>query len=222
MANRLPPTPHYADNSSGLQTAACNVWRRGDADSVSARDTHDPNTDAGYTTAGALPQGPQSVSPLLLRGSPYAALPQPLVLIGAPVPQIPCWHGPPQSPPQMPDIRLQAIPQQPKHQSVSCPCGGVHIRPVRPHHRRSPSSRRRSVSQLTTNPPIKPAATRPASKTIGSGAGAIQCTRPAASKPRTQPMRASGTTSRSSRAIVLCSLTFEFSGCRRQSAAMTG
>ena len=32
---------------------------------------HHTNADAGYTTAGALPQGPQSVSPLLLRGSPY-------------------------------------------------------------------------------------------------------------------------------------------------------
>lgn len=52
MANRVPPTPHNADNSSGLNTAACSVWQRGDADSMSARDIHDPTTDAGYTTAG--------------------------------------------------------------------------------------------------------------------------------------------------------------------------
>ena len=71
MANRVPPTPHYADNSSGSLPAACNVWRCGDADSMSARDIDDPTSDAGYTTAGALPTGPQSVRLLLLRGSPY-------------------------------------------------------------------------------------------------------------------------------------------------------
>ena len=70
MANRVPPTPHYADNSSGSLPAACIVWRRGDADSMSARDIYDPTTDAGYTTAGALPSGPQSVRLLLLWGSP--------------------------------------------------------------------------------------------------------------------------------------------------------
>ena len=52
MANRVPPTPHYADNSSGSLPAACNVWRRGDADSMSARTTTESTTDAGYTTAG--------------------------------------------------------------------------------------------------------------------------------------------------------------------------
>ena len=68
MANRVPPTPHYADNSSGSLPAACIVWRRGDADSMSARDTYDPTIDAGYTTAGALPSGPQSIRLLLLLG----------------------------------------------------------------------------------------------------------------------------------------------------------
>ena len=75
MANRVPPTPHYADNSSGSLPAACIVWRRGDADSMSARDTYDPTIDAGYTTAGALPSGPQSIRLLLLLGeSIYAEL----------------------------------------------------------------------------------------------------------------------------------------------------
>ena len=54
------------------------------------------------------------------------AHPQPLVLFGATVPQIPCWHGPPQSPPQMPDIRLQALYPTVPNRSVSCTCGGVH------------------------------------------------------------------------------------------------
>ncbi len=53
MANRVPPTLHYADNSSGSLPAACNVWRRSDADSMSARTTTESTTDAGYTTAGA-------------------------------------------------------------------------------------------------------------------------------------------------------------------------
>lgn len=39
-----------------------------------SQNIHHTNADAGYTTAGALPQGPQSVSPLLLRGSPYKGL----------------------------------------------------------------------------------------------------------------------------------------------------
>lgn len=68
MANRVTPTPRYADNSSGSPAAACIVWRSGDADSMSARDIYDPTTDAGYTTAGALPSGPQSIRLLLLLG----------------------------------------------------------------------------------------------------------------------------------------------------------
>ena len=71
MANRVPPTPRYADNSSGSLPAACSVWRCGDADSMSARTVNESTPDAGYTTAGALPTGPQSVRLLLLRGSPY-------------------------------------------------------------------------------------------------------------------------------------------------------
>jgi hypothetical protein len=71
MASRVPPTPPYADDSSGSLPAASAVWRRGDADSMSARITAESTTDAGYTTAGVSPTGPQSVSPLPLRGSPY-------------------------------------------------------------------------------------------------------------------------------------------------------
>jgi hypothetical protein len=71
MANRVPPTPQHANSASGLKTAACNVWRSGDADSMPAWDIHDPTPDAGYTTAGALPNGPQSIRLLPFRGSPY-------------------------------------------------------------------------------------------------------------------------------------------------------
>jgi hypothetical protein len=71
MANRVPPTPQDADNSSGSYAAACIDWRTGDADSMSARDFNDPTSDAGYTTAGALPVGPHSISLLPLRGSSY-------------------------------------------------------------------------------------------------------------------------------------------------------
>ena len=55
MANRVTPTPRYADNSSGSPAAACIVWRSGDADSMSARDIYDPTTDAGYTYARGEP-----------------------------------------------------------------------------------------------------------------------------------------------------------------------
>lgn len=68
MVNRVTPTPHYADNSSGGLPAVCIVWRSGDADSMSARGIYDPTTDSGYTTAGALPSGFQSVRLLLLWG----------------------------------------------------------------------------------------------------------------------------------------------------------
>lgn len=54
MAHRAPPTPHDADNSCGSLPATRNVWRRGDADSMSARDIHDPTRDAGFTTAGSF------------------------------------------------------------------------------------------------------------------------------------------------------------------------
>ena len=48
------PTPLDADNSAGSSTlAACNDWRTGDADSMSARAITEPTTDAGYTTAGS-------------------------------------------------------------------------------------------------------------------------------------------------------------------------
>ena len=90
--------------------------------------THTPISPCDGFDRPSWPTGflPHRTTPITL---PAACLP--LVLFGAPVPQIPCWHGPQQSPPQMPDIRLQAIPQQPQHQSVSCPWGGVHIGRVR-------------------------------------------------------------------------------------------
>lgn len=56
----------------------------------------------------------------------------PFVATCASVTQIPCRHGTLTIPYQMPDIRLQAHPQQPNYRSVSCGCGGVHIRRVRP------------------------------------------------------------------------------------------
>ena len=71
MANRVHPTPTDADNSSGSLPAACNDWRIGDADSMSARTTPESTLDAGYTTAGASPKAKTSVSFLCLWGSPY-------------------------------------------------------------------------------------------------------------------------------------------------------
>lgn len=68
MANRVPPTLHYADNSSGSLPAACNVWRRSDADSMSAPTTTESTTDAGYTTAGFLPLGPRIGQALVVVG----------------------------------------------------------------------------------------------------------------------------------------------------------
>ena len=53
MATRDAPTPFDADNSSGsTMLAACNDWRNGDADSMSARAANEATYDAGYTTAG--------------------------------------------------------------------------------------------------------------------------------------------------------------------------
>jgi hypothetical protein len=43
MANRVTPTARDADNYAGAgNRAACNDWRRADADSMSARDTPVP------------------------------------------------------------------------------------------------------------------------------------------------------------------------------------
>jgi len=42
MANRVHPTPHDADNYAGSLPAVRNDWRRGDADSMSARDSTIP------------------------------------------------------------------------------------------------------------------------------------------------------------------------------------
>ena len=71
MANRVHPTPTDADNSSGSMPAACNDWRIGDADSMSARTTPESTSDAGYTTAGDSPTANTSVSLLPWWGSPY-------------------------------------------------------------------------------------------------------------------------------------------------------
>ena len=71
MANRVHPTPIDADNPSGSLPAACNDWRIGDADSMSARTTTESTVDAGYTTAGASQKAKLSISFLLLWGSPY-------------------------------------------------------------------------------------------------------------------------------------------------------
>jgi hypothetical protein len=64
----------------------------------------------------------QALAPLFpLFARPAACLPAACIV----------WRASPAD--SMLDIRLQASPQQPKHQSVSCPCGGVHIRGVRLH-----------------------------------------------------------------------------------------
>ena len=60
--------------------------------------------------------------------------------------QVPCRHGAFAIPPHLPDIRLQAHPQQPNYRSVSCGCGGVHIREVSRHSSRTPTRLRRSSS----------------------------------------------------------------------------
>ena len=52
-------------------SAACSVWRRGDADSLSARDACDPTADAGHTIAGASLCQTQSIRSLPLCGSPH-------------------------------------------------------------------------------------------------------------------------------------------------------
>ena len=54
MAKRVHPTPIDADNTSGSLPAVRTDWRFGDADSMSARDIHDPTRDAGFTTAGSF------------------------------------------------------------------------------------------------------------------------------------------------------------------------
>jgi hypothetical protein len=66
------PTSLDADNSAGSCTlAACNDWRRGVRRFHVGMGHHEPDTDAGYTTAGS-PHLPQlSISPFLCRGSPY-------------------------------------------------------------------------------------------------------------------------------------------------------
>jgi hypothetical protein len=66
-------TPHVidVDNSCGSLAAVRSDWCFGDADSMSARDIHDPTLDAGYTTACASPKAKISISLLRLWGSPY-------------------------------------------------------------------------------------------------------------------------------------------------------
>lgn len=71
MAHRAHPTSLDADNSSGSLPAACSDWRNDVADSMSARATTEPTTDAGNTTAGASPKAHLSISLLPLKGGPY-------------------------------------------------------------------------------------------------------------------------------------------------------
>ena len=57
-----------ADNSCGSFATVCTDWRFGDADSISARDIHDPTLDAGYLSRRRF----QNINHLLgLWGSPY-------------------------------------------------------------------------------------------------------------------------------------------------------
>jgi hypothetical protein len=72
MARWDAPTLFVADNSSGSRTlAACNDWRNGDADSMSARAANEPTNDAGYTTAGFSLMPDLLISFLNPGGSPY-------------------------------------------------------------------------------------------------------------------------------------------------------
>ena len=68
--------PHRATPITlpAAQPAACSVWRRGDADSMSARDNHDPTSDAGYTTVGVSLSQSTSIRSLPLWGSPYTTV----------------------------------------------------------------------------------------------------------------------------------------------------
>jgi hypothetical protein len=72
MANRVTHTLQYADNLSSLTSAssaaACNDWRRSDADSMSARDAFDPTTDAGYLSSRYFPQSQTIDQPLAFVG----------------------------------------------------------------------------------------------------------------------------------------------------------
>jgi hypothetical protein len=72
MVNRVTHTLQYADNLCGLTSAssaaACNDWRRSDADSMSARDAFDPTTDAGYLSSRYFPQSQTIDQPLAFVG----------------------------------------------------------------------------------------------------------------------------------------------------------
>ena len=72
MAPRVAPTPNDADNPSGSFTpAACNDWRFGDADSMSARATTSPLQTPDIRLQ-ALPQLPDlSIALFYDGGSPY-------------------------------------------------------------------------------------------------------------------------------------------------------
>jgi hypothetical protein len=86
MATRETPTLFDADNTSGSSTpAACNEWRNGDADSMSARAANEPITDAGYTTAGFSLMPSLLVSFLYFGVSPYRIVSHYLHLEIAPV-----------------------------------------------------------------------------------------------------------------------------------------
>ena len=72
IEERLLPAQYVSNRSSTevAETAGKEVRDHTPFDEA-ARDMHDPTPDAGYTTAGALPMGPQSIRLLPLWGSPY-------------------------------------------------------------------------------------------------------------------------------------------------------
>ena len=68
MNNRISAAWCNAENSCSGLPAIFNDWRAGPADSMLARDIHDPTPNAGYTTAGDPPKAKTSISLLPLWG----------------------------------------------------------------------------------------------------------------------------------------------------------
>ncbi|MFA9274464.1 MAG: hypothetical protein ACEQSE_06255 [Candidatus Aquirickettsiella gammari] len=72
MAQRNATRSLNADNTSGSFTpAARSEWRNDHADSMSARNTIDSTSDAGYTTAGLFLAPEILINFLYFGGSPY-------------------------------------------------------------------------------------------------------------------------------------------------------
>ena len=69
MANRMPFTPFYVGRPPSSTGVACVEWARSDADFMSARDIHDPTTEAVCMTAGT----PPFVHPLAVEGESICA-----------------------------------------------------------------------------------------------------------------------------------------------------